>query len=97
MAKAQNNMNHLGTLGTGNHFIEVMWVWDVVLLLLMMGFVTVPALATFYRNFDLLSGILPFRCFFNFWLRQVTENSIGTAGKVALKCISKIAKFDGKS
>ncbi|CAH3197934.1 unnamed protein product [Porites evermanni] len=22
MAKAQNNMNHLGTLGTGNHFIE---------------------------------------------------------------------------
>ncbi|XP_068718764.1 RNA-splicing ligase RtcB-like isoform X2 [Montipora capricornis] len=23
MAKAQNNVNHLGTLGTGNHFIEV--------------------------------------------------------------------------
>lgn len=23
MAKAQNNINHLGTLGTGNHFIEV--------------------------------------------------------------------------
>ena len=34
--------------------------------LLMMGFVTIPALAIFYRNFDLLSGILPFRCFFNF-------------------------------
>ena len=23
LAKAQNNANHLGTLGTGNHFIEV--------------------------------------------------------------------------
>lgn len=34
MAKAQNNVNHLGTLGTGNHFIEVMCVWDVVLLLI---------------------------------------------------------------
>lgn len=41
----------------------------MVLLLLMMGFVTVPALAIFFkRNFDLLCGILhlrrPYRCFF---------------------------------
>lgn len=36
--------------------------------LLMMGFVTIPALAIFYRNFDLLSGIytIPFHSFFNF-------------------------------
>ena len=26
MAKAQNNVNHLGTLGTGNHFIEVKYL-----------------------------------------------------------------------
>ena len=64
--------------------------------LLMMGFVTIPALAIFYRNFDLLWGIytIPFHSFFNFWNGQVREIFIDTTGKIAVKCISKIAKFD---
>ena len=50
--------------------------------LLMKSFVTIPALAIFYRNFDLLSGILPFRCFFNFSLRQVTEIPSALLGRL---------------
>ena len=64
--------------------------------LLMMGFVTIPALAIFYKNFDLLWGIytIPFHSFFNFWNGQVREIFIDTTGKIAVKCISKIGKFD---
>jgi len=29
MAKAQNHANHLGTLGTGNHFIEVFVLFEL--------------------------------------------------------------------
>ena len=46
--------------------------------LLMMGFVTIPALAIFYRNFDLLSGIytIPFHSFSTFEMDKLGKFSL---------------------